>query len=215
MCVLHPFTRAPKGKSSEAAHVTAQTTPLSVLMLFFTEIITLLVVEMNRYYHQFLDNSDDRPSPQCEVTEAKMFAFLALKLQMGHTVQDRLEDYWTKMEQLCTPFYGQTMARARFCHILRFLHFTDNNRNGADRTDDRLWKIQDLFEIIKTNFSKFYNPSEHLTVDEVIVKFKERVLFKQYILKKRERFGWTHVTINIGLAAITRKADVACVQQGA
>jgi len=43
------------------------------------------------------------------VTEAEMPAFLALTLQMGHTVQDRLEDYWTKMEQLCTPFYGQTI----------------------------------------------------------------------------------------------------------
>ena len=118
------------------------------------------------------------------MTEAEMFAFLALTLQMGHTVQDRLEDYWTKMEQLCCPFYGQTMARARYYHILRFLHFTDN-KNG----EGRLWKIRDLFEIIRTNFSKFYNPSEQLTVDEVIVKFKERVLFKQYVPKKRKRFG--------------------------
>ena len=139
-------------------------------------------METNCYYHQFLDNFEDR-SPQREVTEAEMFSFLALTLQMEHTVQDRLEDYWTKMEQLRTTFYGQTMARARYCHILRFLHSTDNNRNGVDRTDNRLWKIQDLFEIIRTNFSKFYNPSEHLSVDEVIVKFKGRVLFKQYIPK--------------------------------
>jgi len=81
------------------------------------------------------------------------------------------------------------MARARYCHILRFLHFTDNNRNGDDRTDDRLWKIRDLFEIIRTNFSKFYNPSKHLAADEIIVKFKGRVLFKQYILKKRKCFS--------------------------
>jgi len=147
-------------------------------MLFFTENVTLLVVETNCYYHQFLDKCEDGPSPQRDVTEAEMFAFLALTLQMGHTVQDRLEDFWTKMEQLCTPFYGQTMARARYCHILRFLHFTDNNGNGNDRADDRRWKIRDLFEIIRTNFSKFYNPSKHLAVDEVIVKFKGRVLFR-------------------------------------
>jgi len=139
-CSAHLFG-APNGKSREAAHVTSESTPLSVLLLFFAEIITLLVVETNHFYHQFLENSDDRPSPQHEVTEAEMFAFLALTLQMGHTVQDRLEDYWTKMEQLHTAFCGQTMARARYYHILRFLHFTDNNRNGVDRTDDRLWKI--------------------------------------------------------------------------
>jgi len=139
--VVHTFTGAPNGKNREAEQVTSESTPLSVLLLFFMEFITLLVVETNRYYHQFLENSDDRHSPEREVTEAEMFAFLALTLQMGHTVQGRLEDYWTKMEQLRTPFYGQTMARARYYHILRFLHFTDNNRNGVDRTDDRLWKI--------------------------------------------------------------------------
>jgi len=78
------------------------------------------------------------------------------------------------------------MAHARYYHTLRFIHFTDNNRNGFDRTDDRLWKIQDLFEIIKTNFSKFYNPSKYLAVDEVIVKFKGRIVF---IPKKCKRFG--------------------------
>jgi len=51
------------------------------------------------------------------------------------------------------------------------------------------WKIRDLFEIIRTNFSKFYNPSEYLAVDEVIVKFKGRIVFEQYIPKKRKRFG--------------------------
>jgi len=53
------------------------------------------------------DEEEPRPpSPQREVTEAEMFSFLALTLQMGHTVQGRLEDYWTKMEQLGTPFHG-------------------------------------------------------------------------------------------------------------
>ena len=32
-------------------------------------------------------------------------------------------------------------------------------------------------------------PSEHLAVDEVIVKFKGRVIFRQYTPKKRKRFG--------------------------
>ena len=73
----------------------------------------MLIVETNRYYHQFLENSDNGSSPEREVTEVEMFAFLALMLQMGLTIQGRLEDYWTKMEQLRTPFYGQTMSRAR------------------------------------------------------------------------------------------------------
>jgi hypothetical protein len=77
---VHTFIGAPNGKSIEAAHITPEYTQLNVLLLFFAEIITLLVVETNRYYHQFLDNFDYGPSPQCEVTEAVMFAFLALTL---------------------------------------------------------------------------------------------------------------------------------------
>jgi len=78
----------------------------------------------------------------------------------------------------------------RYLHILRYLHFTD--KNEPDRTDeksDRLWKIQDLFEILNATFSKFYNPSDNLAIDEVIVSFKGRVIFKQYIPKKRKCFG--------------------------
>ena len=190
--VVHTFTGAPIGKSSEAAHITRESTPLSVLLLFFAEIITLLVVETNRYYHKYLDNNDEGLPPQRDVTEGEMFVFLALTLQMGHTIQDRLEDYWTKLKQLCCPFYGQTMVRARYYHILRFLHFMDNDRNGVDRTDDsddRLWKVRDVFEILRTNFSKYYNPSEHLAIDEVTVKFKGRAVLKPYILKKHKHFG--------------------------
>jgi len=83
------------------------------------------------------------------------------------------------------------MKRDRYLHILRYLHFTDN-RNEPDRTDenfDRLWKIRDLFEILNSTFSKFYNSSENWNVDKVIVSFKGRVIFKQYIPKKSKNFG--------------------------
>ena len=38
------------------------------------------------------------------------------------------------------------------------------------------------------NYSKFYNPSENMAVDEVTVKYRGRVIW-QYIPKKRKRFG--------------------------
>ncbi len=57
------------------------------------------------------------------------------------------------------------------------------------RKFDRLWTIRDLFEILNATFSKFYDPSKNLAIDEVIVSFKGRVIFRQYIPKKRKRFG--------------------------
>jgi len=83
------------------------------------------------------------------------------------------------------------MKRDRFLHILRFLYFTDN-KNEPDVTDvnsDRLWKMRNLFDILKEKFSNFYSPSEHLAIDEVIVKFQGHVTFRQYIPKKQTLTG--------------------------
>jgi hypothetical protein len=46
--VVHTFTGGPRGKrSSEAPHINVSSSPLSVFLLYFAEIITLLVVETN------------------------------------------------------------------------------------------------------------------------------------------------------------------------
>jgi len=66
-----------------------------------------------------------------------------------------------------------------------------DNRNGVDRIEDnydRLCKIQDIFEILIRMSSKFYNPSENLPTDKMIVLFKGRVIFRQYIPRKHKCF---------------------------
>jgi hypothetical protein len=190
--VAHTFTGSPRGKrSSEASRLDDSSSPLSVFLLYFAEIVTLLVVESNRYYHDHLDRHDEGPSPLPDVTESEMLVFLAIKIQMGHCTRDKLTDYWSKAENFYTSFYSNAMKRDRFLHILRFLHFTDK-KNEPDMTNensDRLWKMRHLFDILNEKFRKFYSPSEHLSVEEVIVKYKGRVIFRQYIPKKHKRFG--------------------------
>jgi hypothetical protein len=95
------------------------------------------------------------------------------------------------LDEKGTPLLSilRTKDGTRYFHILHFIHFMDNNGNGVGRMDDMLWKIRDFFEIIRTNFPKFYNPSEHLAVDKVIVKFKGRVVYTKYIPKTRKSFS--------------------------
>ena len=190
--VVHAFTGGPCGrKDVEAPHITEDSTPLSVFLLYFAEIISLLVVETNRYYHQYLDTLEDAPSPVPDITESEMFLFLAVTIQMGHCLRDRLTDYWSTSENFYTPFYSSTMKRDRYWHILRFLHFTDNRNDtqNADENFGRLWKMRNIFEIIDRTFSKFYNPTEHLAVDEVVVLFKGRVVFRHCMPNKGKGFG--------------------------
>ena len=51
------------------------------------------------------------------------------------------------------------------------------------------WKLRTVFDTLNEAYAKFYNPPENLAVDEVIVKFMGRVIFRQYIPKKRKCFG--------------------------
>ena len=105
---------------------------------------------------------------------------------MGHKLKETLHDYWLILKrQLHTPFYSVTMTRVRFSHILRFLHFADNSQR-PDKSEeyDRLWKLRTVFDKLNEAYAKFYNPSEHLAVDEIIVKFQGSVIFRQYIPKK-------------------------------
>ena len=126
-----------------------------------------------------------------DITIEEMHTFFGLVIQMGHDQRHSLKDYWSREEQYCTSFYSNVMARDRFFHILWFLHFENNdNPPNHDNPDyDRLWKIWKIFDILNNKFCELYNPTEQLAVDEVIVLYKGRVVFQQYIPKKHKRFG--------------------------
>ena len=59
------------------------------------------------------------------------------------------------------------------------LRFADNTQRPDEGKEfDRLWKLRTVFDTLNKAYAKFYNPSEYFAVDEVIVKFKDRVIFQ-------------------------------------
>jgi hypothetical protein len=134
---------------------------------------------------------------------------------VGHDQRHSLKDYWSREEQYSTPFYSNVMARDRFFHI-RF-HF-ENNAVPPKRDDpdyDRLWKIRKISDTLNNNFGELYNPTEHLALDEVIVLYKGRVVFRQYIPKKH--IIWHQILQTLQVAGlrvryerVVRYATVAC-----
>jgi len=62
---IHPFFGPEKGlKNSEAPHINKDSSPLAVLMLFFTEIFSLMVEQTNLYYQKNLDRQA-APAADC------------------------------------------------------------------------------------------------------------------------------------------------------
>jgi hypothetical protein len=157
---IHLFTDDMTGKRQNVApHINKALTPFSVF--------TLLVEKTNQYYQQYLDFLDNEPSPVPNVTESEMFLYLAIIIQVGHDICDKLKDYWSTTAQFFLPFHGNTIKHGRFLHILRFLHFS-NNDNASESNNpnyDRPWKIRQIFDMLNDAYSKYYAPSELLAVD--------------------------------------------------
>src|SRR5215469_5043098 len=188
------FTGPQNGVNQSAApDINAESSPFSIFILFFRQVFQIILTETNRYFHQYMSSRPSRSTSAQppDITIEEMYTFFGLLIQMGNDQRHSLKDYWAREEQYYTPFFSNVMARDRFFHILRFLHF-ENNDDPPNRDDpdyDRLWKLRKIFETLNNKCFEMYNPTEHRAVDEVIVLYKGRVIFRQYIPKKHRRFG--------------------------
>lgn len=58
-------------------------------------------------------------------------------------------------------------------------------------------EIRTIFDTLNDAYEKYYNASEHLAIDEIIVIFRGRAVFRQYIPKKHKRFGRSVTQLDI------------------
>ena len=99
--------------------------------------------------------------------------------------------YWSTDPLFQTPLFGAVMPRNRFLLLLKFFHMNNNN-NAPSRNDphrDRLFKIRPFLDELFEKFQTVYTPGPSLAVDESLLLWKGRVVFRQYLPLKRARFG--------------------------
>lgn len=166
------------------------------LSLFLTdEFFDLLVVQTNLYAAQYKrDNPNLPPNSRAtawiETTRNEMKKFLALALLMGIVRKPEVSDYWSTNPLLKGSIFNNVMPRNRFQSILQFLHFADNsNYDATDPNHDRLYKVRPVIEYLVSKFKSNYIPEQHISIDEELLLWKGRLVFKQYIPLKRARFG--------------------------
>lgn len=117
-------------------------------------------------------------------TEIKKF--FGLIIWMGLVKLPKLALYWSNNPMYAQPFAKNIMSRNRFEILLRMLHFSNNEEA---RENDRLWKISNLLSTLNANFAYHYTPGEFLCVDESMIPFRGRVIFRQYNKQKRHKYG--------------------------
>lgn len=154
------------------------------LLLFPTELLIKIVEETNRYAQQCIET---KPDPRWyETTLEEIKAFLALNILFGIKRLPELKMYWSSEPLLGVVEVQKVMSRNRFDKIRQYLHLNDN-RNACGQ--DKLFKIRPLLDIISRTFDEEYLPSQNVSIDEGMIKYKGRLGFKQYMPMKPIKRG--------------------------
>lgn len=161
--------------------------PLELFYLFFDEEFWVHIMSETKKYALFKNCAD----PDIKLQEMKS-CFGILILSGYHSLSSR-RFYWDQKEDMGVPMVKNAMRRNRFEQILRFLHFADNTKINPD---DKMWKLRPLMKHLKSNFLKYYQPTEHINYDESMIRYYGRHNCKQFIRGKPIRFGYKAWCLN-------------------
>ena len=181
------------GPSGISSSVTLNKESLSIqfFALFLTDnIMQTMVTETNRYAEQVIAASEVKSKSRMKrwaattMTETKKF--LGLIFTTGIVKKPRIEDYWLTDPVMATPIFNSTMPRDRFELLLRFWHFC-NNEVAVE--GNRLFKLKNICDALLKRFQALYTPGKEVSIDESMVLWRGRLIFRQYIPGKRHKYG--------------------------
>ena len=82
------------------------------------------------------------------------------------------------------------MSKDRFLYLLAALRFDDQtSRRERIQNGDKLAAISNIYNIFNSNCQTNYTCSEYSVVDEMIVGFRGRCSFTQYLKSKPKKYG--------------------------
>lgn len=145
----------------------------------------------NRYHQYFVRHAAlgiySRLQRWQDVTIEDIYILLALTMLFTRNKRITIEEHWSTDPLLHSEVFHNTMFRNRYCSILAMLSFYEAPALANDVP--RLYRIQMLIDHARETFKGTFVPGKKLCIDESIVPFKGRLMFKQYLPKKRNRFG--------------------------
>ena len=95
--------------------------------------------------------------------------------------------YYTKNILFSTPGVPAIIPQQKFILIEKYLHFVDNSTLTPEL--GRRAKIAPIFDYLVDKFRCNYIPERYVSIDESLLLWKGRLSWKQYIPRKRSRFG--------------------------
>lgn len=125
-------------------------------------------------------------SDACSTTEVEIAALLGLIFLIGLKCPGRgnIEDLWDQHGVGMEVFY-LTMSYKRYRFLLSYLSFHDTRDLSLRSELDKLAPIREVLDIFLHNCQNSLSPGELLTIDDMLVEFKGKCPFRQYVPKKQ------------------------------
>lgn len=151
----------------------------------------LIVDQTNIYASQVVRSGEDIPASSrlhqwTPTSRMEMLNFLGLIGYMGLVRMPTIRHYWSRRSLFQSQVASNTMSRNRFELLLLLWHFSDNHQCPPG---DRVYKIQVLIDKLVYKFQEVFTPGSTFCIDESLIPFRGRLVFKQYIPLKSHKYG--------------------------
>ncbi|XP_019135160.2 piggyBac transposable element-derived protein 4-like [Larimichthys crocea] len=157
--------------------------PKTSFELFITEEVIQLILKNT--------NLEGRRTTEdwMDVNKVELWAFISLLILAGlyRSWNEATQSLWA--EHTGRAIFRATMSRKRFMQISTALRFDDRLSRPARQRRDKLAAIRELWDVWSTRLPVLFTPGRDVCVDEQLVPFKGRCLFKEYIPSKPAKYG--------------------------
>ena len=120
----------------------------------------------------------------------RILAFVGILLTMG-IVRQPVTEHFRKprpgeIDTRVPAVTGWGLSHMNFEQIMRYIHFADNGKADAE---DRAAKVRPLLDMFKQACLESWEPGKRQSIDEMMIRFKGRLGWRQYMKDKPIKFG--------------------------
>ncbi|KAE9542526.1 hypothetical protein AGLY_003387 [Aphis glycines] len=160
-------------------------------LLLTNDFFEFIVRETNNYAADlYMNRSSDksRITKWIDIDVNELKVFFGLLLHTGTIKMPKMSDYWKTDELFNLNCFREKMSRNRYMLIMRALHFCKNPEAGEE-APSRIYKVEKVLDYFNKRMHDVYQPCKNLSLDESMVLWRGRLLFRQYIKNKRHKYG--------------------------
>ncbi|KAJ8940139.1 hypothetical protein NQ314_010806 [Rhamnusium bicolor] len=165
--------------------------PIDVFrQIWNNDVMNLLLTSTNTYGAKLLNTNrpktrNSRSREFKPITESELNKFLGLCILQGMIKVPIIRKLFSYNPFYYHPIFLHVLSGRRFEQILRCFNATP----AVFDEQDRLHKVISLLDLVKQNSNSVYSPCEALSLDESMLLFRGRLVFRQYIKNKKSKYG--------------------------